>query len=475
MVPPLGLGYLASSLKPHGYDVFYYDAVKMQESEVTSFINFVNEVKPDVVGIQLYSVDLMIVKEYLCGIKELNPKMITLVGGPHPSSDRVGTMKYYGPKILDYAISGEAEESLPKLISYISGANGKSNNNDLLSSIDGLIWWSYDLKIYPNTETIATKYDDSDLYIYKNKNALVSDIDGLPWPDWDLLDINSYPDAPLGGFAKNFPVAPIIVSRGCPLKCTFCSAKKIYGGGFRFRKVDDVIDEIKYLKNEHGAREIMIQDDNITYYRPKLLEFCSQIKDVNIPWNCLNGIRLDSVNDKVASSMSLSGCYAVAVGIESGSQRVLDHMKKKIKVEKIEEKINILSRHHIDVTGLFIIGYPTETEEDVIKTIELSKKLKITQAAFASFIPLPGTEIYYSLMSDGVINDSDYKEMSYYKVTKSFSPSISTKRMKELLKRSFWEFYMRPSILYSALKRVGSFKNLFNLIVRFINVAIKGA
>lgn len=165
--------------------------------------------------------------------------------------------------------------------------------------------------------------------------------------------------------------------------------------------------------------------------------------------------------------MKESGCYAVAVGIESGSQKILDDMNKKIKIETIMEKTNILAKNKIKLTGLFIIGYPTETRNDILKTIEFAKKLPLERAAFTNFLALPGSKIYLELKEKYNLNNSGFTDMSCFRIIESFNANITKKELESLLKKAFWSFYLRPSIIFKTLVSAGTFSNLKNLLKRF--------
>lgn len=445
-MPQVGLGYLASMLKVQGgHSVCLYEAVRDQIRSLAPFKIFLAEHKPDVVGIQIYSVDLHIAKEYLRCVKSYNSQLVTVAGGPHPSAVPEHTLDFCGPGLLDYCIAGEAELGMLQLVNHLEG-RGPS-----FEEIPGLVW------------------RDEDRGYLRNPKKVVENVDAIPWPDWDLLEPASYPPAPLGAIAKHFPVGPILISRGCPVKCTFCSAKSVYGMGFRFRNVDDVIEEIKYLQRFHGIKEIMILDDNITFRKSLVLEFCEKIAPLKIPWNCSTGIRADMVNEQIVKAMKEAGCYMVSVGVESGSQRILDDMHKKITLERLREKIDLIARHGIQVVGLFIIGYPTESREDILKTIRFAKKLNITAAAFANFLPSPGSTVYEELKRQGRLQDNDLLDQNFYQVKCSFTPHVSKEELNGLLKKAMREFHLRPRIIYQTLRRSGSLTNLMLLGKRFVH------
>lgn len=442
-VPPLGLGYLAAILKRGGYEVSLFDAVRDRLPSVDRFEQFLALHTPDIVGIQLYSVDLDVTRRYLEAARKANPRPVTVVGGPHPSALPEETMRDFGEELLDFIVAGEAEYGLLGLADALAGRRPSYKN------IPGLVW------------------RDGDNTILMNDKSVISDLDQLPWPDWQLLDPGAYPHAPQGGFVKGFPLAPISISRGCPMDCTFCGGKSIYGRGFRFRDIDSVIAEIKHLVERFGVKEIMVQDDNLTYRKALVLEFCEKIGPLNIHWNCLNGIRLNFIDDEIAGAMKESGCYSVGVGIESGSQRILDDMRKQLTLDMVREKIAILVRRKILVSGLFIIGYPTETREDVLKTIAFAKSLNIDKAVFTNFLPLPGSAVFEELRRTGRLRSSNLSEMSYYRARRSYAPALAPAELDALLKRAMREFYFRPRVIFRLLKRIGSFSNLLNIGKRF--------
>jgi len=446
ITPPLGLGYIASWLKiKGGHNVLLYNANKDGLPEAKSFYEFLTREKPQLVGIQLFSFDLAITKEYLRCVKKISKDIITVIGGPHASALPDETMVYFGSD-LDFVIVGEGEKSLCALADCIE------DKQETWNKIPGLVWRNEEGKIL------------------KNNKEFIQDLNELPWPDWELINPRSYPISPFDAFSKYPPATPILVSRGCPVNCNFCAVKVVCGNQLRYRNIDDVIAEVKYLKDRFGVREITIQDDNFTFSKKIAMEFCQKVLPLNMRWNCLDGLRLDSIDDELVKTMKGAGCHTAAVGIESGSQKILNDMNKKLKIEIISDKISILAKHKIHISGLFILGYPTETREDIIKTIELANKLPISRASYSSFIPLPGSAIYYELRKQGKMYD--FENLSYCRITESFTPHVSKLDLELLMKKAIRSFYMRPLILLKILREVTSFFYIRNLIKRFIKSCI---
>jgi len=447
VIPNIGLGYLASVLRKNGHLVTILDCAK-ERMDHKIFREYLNKKKPDVLGIQTYTCDFSSSKKCVDIAKELNNDTITVIGGPHPSGDPVGTMEVF--KNSDFAFQGEAELGLPKLLEYI-----ESENAAKFDSIEGLI--------YRHGARVIV-----------NPRGCLSNLDDIPFPSWDLMDLATYPDAPHGTFSKSLPIAPIITSRGCPFTCTYCAVSVNTGRNFRMRSVDNVIEEIKYLRKNFGIKEIHIEDDNFTLVRSRAIEFCERLiyEDISIDWACTNGVRLDTLDKELLMSMESAGCYSFSVGIESGSPRIISEMRRSETLETMIEKTKLVaSLTKIRMTGYFMIGYPSETKSDIEKTAELSLKLPLHRAQFSNFLPLPGTEIYDRLLENKAISPDLIKWDSFQDNKIVYSPDgVSAKEMRNLMRRAFVKFYFRLPILLGLLKEIHSLSQFRTVCRRIFDV-----
>ena len=240
--------------------------------------------------------------------------------------------------------------------------------------------------------------------IVVNKQQHIENLDSLEMPAWNLMGLNSYPKIPPTLLFKKQPFAPISVTRGCPFSCTFCAAH-IHGRKIRSRSIDNVLMEIDLLYRDYGIREFYIVDDNFTADKAMVKKFCSEIinRKYDIAFCNPNGVRLDTLDMEMLTLMKKAGWYYLSVGIESGSQPVLDHMKKRINITLVREKVSIIRKAGLEVYGFFIVGYPTETLEDIKKTVNLALELDLIGANFSCFHPLPGTAIFEMLVQNGKI------------------------------------------------------------------------
>jgi anaerobic magnesium-protoporphyrin IX monomethyl ester cyclase len=441
VIPPIGLGYLATAARINGFiDIAIYDCLK-EKHGWESFIKVIKEAQPKLVGIQVFSYDVASVNKSLSLIKQIDHNIITVVGGVHLSAtDTVGFKKMPD---ADYGFAGEAEIGFPLLLKKI--LRGKDIS---FMEIPGLIY-----RI------------NSD--IKANMRIINENLDALAFPAWDLMPPATYPDNPQGAFYQNFPIAPISTTRGCPFQCTFCASSVNMGRKLRERSIPHVLSEMELLYDKFGVREFHIIDDAFNFHKDRVLEFCAGIEKSGrkISYTFPNGLRLNMLDAKVLKRMKDTGAYAFTVGVESGSQRILDAMKKQLTLELIKEKIELICKAGLEPSGFFIIGYPSETKEDIKKTIAFAKKLPLKRAHFSNFLPLPGTEATAQLIARGEIGQFNYQDLFYSKVP--YSPRfISKKELKALQRKAFLSFYLRPKILIKMLSEIRSWRHFISIYSR---------
>ncbi len=444
--PPLGLGYLASAVKNIA-NVSIIDSIK-EKLDIEGVIARLRKKQYDIIGLQCYTVDFNTVKEIAKRIKKINKKTIIVVGGPHPTLDAKGTLENTD---VDYAFLGDAEISFSKFVELLSKKRLDKKS----------------MKIIP-----GFAYRDNE-QIMINDIVYPCNLDDYS-PSWHLFGMKNYPLAPHGAFCKQSPTAPLIITRGCPFNCTYCGGPKISGRKIRSHSVDFVIKQIETLVISYGIREIHIEDDNFTMNREFVEEFCNKLieKRFGITWTCPNGVRLDTLDEKLLRLMNKSGCYSLSVGIESGSDRVRKMMRKNLDTKTIEEKVKLIRRTGIEVIGFFIVGYPGETIEDINRTIDFACKLDLKRATFSAFKPFPGTDAFSMLLKRGEIKEMNYNDFSLDKVV--WSPKgISLKELKNLRRKAFIRFYIRPRIMLKMIGEIKSFENFKYIVKRIYRWVVK--
>ncbi len=410
ITPPLGLGYLASYLQQHGVEARIIDALR-DELGTEALLQRILAERPDAVGITCLTAFYREVVTLARLLVEKNVRVI--LGGTHPTFLPHETLT---DSQADYVIRGEGEIALLRLVQ-----NGFASNG-----IPG----------------VCAKHDGLRRQIPDEKAPQVEDLDQLPFPAWDQIDPNTYPPAPHGAIVKNFPIGVVTTTRGCAYQCTFCASPKFYDRTIRFRSPENVVQEIRYLVDHFGVREIHFEDDNLTFKREHVAEICRRIIEsgIRISWACPNGIRADRVDQDLIRLMKQSGCYYFAYGIESANPKILQNIRKREKLDTIENAINMASRAGISCQGFFIFGLPGETPETIEETIDFAANSSLSRAQFLILDVLPGSELWDTLAGQFQPNwgKNSFKEPEW------IPDGLTRKQLMDAQSRAFRRFYSRP-------------------------------
>jgi magnesium-protoporphyrin IX monomethyl ester (oxidative) cyclase len=427
LTPPLGLAYIAAVLEERAYDVKILDVsaedfcnrqeisgeytqIGLSYEEIKTRMNDFN---PDVVGVScLFSSQV----QSMCNIcriaKETNERIFTVVGGGHPSAlPEESLMKDY----IDFVVIGEGEYTMLDLMEAIMRGYDFSN-------IDGLG--------FKNGERI----------VINPKTKFIEDLDELPLPARHLLPMQTYFKAnlPHSGTSRKSPNTPIMTSRGCTGRCIFCANAKFWGRRYRTRSVDKVLDEMEYLIEEYGVKEIQFIDDNLTLNRKRTIELFSRMieRNLNLCWNTPQGIAANTLDEAILRKMKESGCYEITLAIESGDEKVLsDIMKKPLKLEKVTQLVKKAKKLGIMTKGFFVVGLPGETKEQMRKTFDLAKQLKLDSAGIFIASPLPGTELYRLCReNDYLVEGFSFEKINYAKGNIE-TPDFTASELEEMVSK----------------------------------------
>jgi len=439
--PPVGLAYLAGAIQ-HEHSAAILDMLKTRKSD-GEFCEYVRSGQFDVVGFQCYTQELQALAKFTTLVKSVSKNIVTIAGGPHPTLLPGETMEFLSAT-LDYVLRGEGDITFPQFLNCL--------NHELkdMEKVPGLVWRQAD-KVIENAPS-----------------EFVKDLNALPLPAWELIQPQTYPPAQHGAFFKKFPIAPIVTTRGCPYACKFCSAPILSGRQVRFHDPDKIINEIRLLHSQYGIREIHIIDDNFTINRSHANTVLTKIIEAKLDISIAfpNGIRVETVDKELLDLMKRAGAYLISLGIESGSDRILQLMNKKLKVAATEEKVNLIHKAGLDIAGFFVIGFPGDTKEDIEKTIKFSLKLPLIRANYFDFLPLPGTPIYYELLEKGELAKIDWKQFHF--MTAPYAPAGMTRdQLRGYQRKAFLRFYLRPNILIRNILGIKSFLHFTYLIRRF--------
>lgn len=441
---PIGLGYLSSYIKKHGgheshlvdgetgkfelYKGFWNTGivsnVKMYMSTTRFFrknfdvmagvmndpehfvwhylVNKIVESRPDVVGFSSYTTDVVGVMHITNLLKKKLPDVPIVIGGPHPSALPEETLKLL-PSI-DYAVFGEGEETFAELVNYLETGE---------SSIEGIKGTVY------------------------RKNGRV--IKGEMRPFQKNIDVFPPPDRHLGNRANYRFDDYLSTSRGCPFKCTFCTVRGTWSNKVRYRDTAKVIEEIKYLKKNFNTQRITFIDDTFTLNRKRVMGLCQGIIDDGLNDIHYNGTsRADILDEKLIKKLYEAGVKTLRFGIESGSPRILNLIKKGLNAKRVIETFDLCNKNGIDSMANFMVNHPTETEADIKMSMELFKRLRPKRGFVVMTMPFPGTPIYdYAHEIGKPIQLHDYFKFSINGACVANISKIDDKELEKLL----WSFH----------------------------------
>lgn len=425
--PPLGLMSLSAYVKERGFrDIRLINGQIPRPVKDSEILDTVRSYKPDVVGITLTTLVYYNGIRIASLIKETSPQTHVVVGGPHVSLFPVETVSQTP---VDSAIVGEGEEGFCELLKALESSSD-------LGSIRGLVW-KKGQEIHQNSARES-----------------IESLDRLPMPDYSLYDMKYHRVR----FDDIAPTAVIITSRGCPFQCTFCS--QVYPE-YRARSAESVVREMLALKGM-GYRSVSFWDDTFNLSRNRVLEICELIRQakVDMPWSFRG--RVTGFDEEMAISVKGAGCIRAHFGVESGTQDLLDRIKKGITLEQIRTAFALCKKHKIQTMAFFMIGLPGETVAQAKKTIQLAFEIDPDFAVFHTLIPFPGSQIYQDAVSAGAFPDY-IKEFSLHPTPslrlQSWETGMTEKEAYNLFRQALLRFYFRPSYILKTLRRIGSFEN----------------
>jgi len=437
--PNMGLGFLAAALTGrHEVDIF--DAILLK-ARPDKLVSRIREYKPELIGFQVNTYGRKLNKPYIEAARKASPDAVIVLGGSDPSADPEGTFEFYG-RDVDYLIRSEAECALPELVEILEG------RHDDWGRVSGLVRRDGDGLIRNPVERV--------------------DLSEVPMPRWDLLRPDLAPPAPQGAFYRASPLAPVSISRGCPHPCAFCGAAAISGRKVRYRPLDNVMEEISVLRKDYGIKEIHIVDDNFTHDADYVRAFCDRISaGPHLWWLCPNGIRIDTVDRELVRLMHKSGCYSMNLGIESGSERVLQLINKRLTLRQIRETVGMLAEEGLLLRGFFIYGFPTETSQERRQSLKFAMELPLSIAHFMLFHPFPGTPAYTAL-EQGKYKGTWRRDAPTLAEVAFVPEGTTAGKLKNEQRWALLRFHGRPKIILDILRNVRGPRHLGYLMVRIV-------
>jgi radical SAM superfamily enzyme YgiQ (UPF0313 family) len=429
--PPLGLAFIAAILEKNGHKVDIIDAqaLEIDENEITKKV-----AEFDIVGITSMTPTFNSAVEVTKAIKKVNNSCFVIMGGPHVTVLPEKTLK--DVKEVDAIVIGEGELTIVELVDAI----------EKKKSFEKILGISY--------------RKDGNIIINPPRPTIES-LDILPIPAFHLLPIKNYRPYPPHG--KKLPYMALMTSRGCPYRCTFCF-KSIFGRKYITKSPKKIVEEIKYLIEKLGVKELLFYDDSFTLDRNRAIELCNEIikNNIKIPWSCETRVNL--VDKELLEKMKEAGCYIISYGVESGDQTILNNLKKDITIEQAKNAFKLTKKVGILTVAYFMIGSPGDTNETIRKTIDFAKELDSDFAQFSICTPFPGSELFDNLSKKG-IKIEDWDKASYVTSKSKAEPipltnELTANDLKKWYSKAYKEFYFRPKYWLKTILRIRSTDDL---------------
>jgi anaerobic magnesium-protoporphyrin IX monomethyl ester cyclase len=433
--PPLGLMYLSAALKQARPDIdTRIHNMKLDNTSGLALAELATDFAPDLIGLSVLSASSNVLPKAVFALKNALPDVPIVLGGPHASA--VG-LQAFNEAPFDFLVQGEGEEAIVQLVEALE--NGPTEFRDpfefetsdedpmfaLLRDVEGLC--------FPSGRDLVKKP-------YARK---IEDIEALPFPDWDAIDFSEY--------ARNQSMAPIgfrryanlMTSRGCPFRCIYCHDH--LGKSFRARSPSLVVDEIEILYRKYKIKHFEIIDDIFNFNKKRTIEICREIKrrKLKIRIAFPNGLRGDLLDEEVIDALAEAGTHFISFAVETATPRLQKLVRKHNRLEILKKNIDYAVSRKIFSYGFFMIGFPTETREEMAATIEFACTSKLNAASFFIVTPFGGTELYHRLADqpdkrDVLFDDYDYDS------GKANCSELPDAELMAIHRHAYRRFYLNP-------------------------------
>jgi radical SAM superfamily enzyme YgiQ (UPF0313 family) len=404
LFPPLELMYLSAQAKlVEGSEVRLLDCIA-ERLTPEDCLAAARDFRPDVVlaimAIEYFDNDV----NFLSRLKAALPEALVGAFGHLPSNFQRETLEATG---ADYVLAGEPDLSFRRLL----------ENRLAGRSVAG--------------EGVAL-VDESGQFINADFQRIAT-LDELPFADQSVIDHSLYGEPFFG-----HPFTTFLSSRGCPFTCTYCV--RTYGRKFVQASAGHVVAEVTAAVRDHGIKHFRFMDDTFTASRSRLFEICEGLSQLEgIAWSCLS--RPNTIDGEIAAALARAGCRRVYVGIESGSQKVLDYLKRGYQLDNVIDNLKEVRKSGLEMVGWFIVGSPVEEREDFEQSLKLARDLRLEFIAVSTLVPYPGTELFDMERENVLFNLFPY--------SCQFTDQATTQREAEFYRR----YYLSPSYLLTGMSR----------------------
>ena len=434
--PQVNLAYLAAMVDDkHSVDIVDCIAEKM---DWPAFIKKLKTAPPKYLVTNVISSTLSNDLKAAKYAKELGATTIAI--GAHVTALPEDTLNNFS--YMDFIIIGEAEITFKKLIDSLE----LDRNFDRIKGL---------------------AYRQNSFVKINEKREVISNLDDLPIPRHDLLPIDKH-NLPFIGRHYTFVTA----SRGCPYPCTFCRSPVMWDHKVRSRSATSIMKELRTL-NDLGIKNFMFHSDTFTINKDIVIDLCKMIIDEGLKFKWICNSRVDTLDKEMLQWMKKAGCWMIAYGIESGSQKILDNVKKNITLKQSEDAVQETIEAGIKVWGYFIIGLPGETKETIEETIAFAMKLPLDLANFAVGAPYPGTEFYDMVKEKGWLNAEKWEDYDQNCSAVVDYDNLSGDEIMAGIQKAYKKWYGRPKVVFNivtSIRNLSDIKTLTHVALNHLKI-----
>ena len=432
--PPLGLLYLAAYLRANTQSVLRIVDLRLKRMPIEEALPEIKAWNPDLIGVTGMSIEWTNIRHILQTLRETLGKSITLVaGGPHATAFNKLVLE---KSPVDYVIKGEGEETFLHLVRALEEGTD-------IRQVKGLVIRG------ENGASLETAPRD-----------LIVDLDKIPFPAYDLINPEEYFINPHfhNNLNKYKRILPLLTARGCPFRCSFCY--HLMGHAFRARSTENILREIEWLVKTYKIQEFHIEDDIFNFDKSRAVNVMAGIEQLQykLAFAFPSGLKIELIDKGLIDHFKRAGVYRINLGIEAAAPRIQKMVNKPVNLAKLDIVIGLINQARISSHGFFMIGFPDESEEEILQTIRYAANSQLATANFSLVKVFPMTPMGDKYLS--TVKYTDDFSYSYDSVTSNLS-QVSDKRLKELERYAYVKFYLRLPRIWRIFLTSPNKRNLF--------------
>lgn len=367
VVPPLGIMSLAAYIRERHPSLFLLIDQRVDSAPAEDLVRRIADFEPDIVGLSLLTTASHEVPEFSKSLHRALPKALLVMGGPHVTAF---AQRALDDSSVDLGAMGEGERTFDMIVEACRG-------DKTYGHIPGLI-----------------RREGAETIINEGEMPFIKDVDALPFPAFDLLDLQPYWVRRSHAQLPPRRYIPIHSSRGCPFQCIYCH--HVFGKSIRSQSPERIVAEVRHFSKVIGTSEVEFLDDTFNFDRKHVAAFADEVNRQNLKLRITfpNGLRGDILTEETADALVHAGTYYSSLALESGSERIQALIGKRLNIPRFLAGVDMLARRGVFTNGFSMLGFPTETLEEMERTVDVMCESRLHTGAFFTVVPFPKTELY---------------------------------------------------------------------------------